>query len=221
MTIALLWCSAAAPAQSSQPSLDELLEITPPADAADDQPSDVDTEPVQLDPEAARRLSDEEAADVFKQAVMQMDDAAARLGDKKDAGLQTQRVQESILAKLDQVIAAAVRRRQGGSGSGSGSSQDQARQPDSGGTSVAQQQPGGQSTAGSSGGTQPNTGAFSPGQVERVGPDSRPIDESRSEWGNLPPRLRDELLQGLGERFSPVYRELTEAYYRRLAEQGQ
>ena len=40
-------------------------------------------------------------------------------------------------------------------------------------------------------------------------------------WGNLPPRLRDELLQGLEDRFSPLYRDLTELYYQRLAEDVQ
>lgn len=38
------------------------------------------------------------------------------------------------------------------------------------------------------------------------------------EWGNLPPRLRDELAESLGETFNPVYRSVTEAYYRRIAE---
>ncbi|MEX2213577.1 MAG: hypothetical protein WD768_05590, partial [Phycisphaeraceae bacterium] len=47
-----------------------------------------------------------------------------------------------------------------------------------------------------------------------------PIEESRIEWGRLPARIRSELEQGLGEKFSPLYKKLTEAYYRRLAEEG-
>ena len=44
------------------------------------------------------------------------------------------------------------------------------------------------------------------------------LEELRHEWGNLPPRLRDELNEGVSEQFSPVYRRQTEEYYRRLAE---
>ena len=41
------------------------------------------------------------------------------------------------------------------------------------------------------------------------------------EWGNLPPRLRDELAESLSETFNPVYRAATEAFYRRIAELSQ
>jgi hypothetical protein len=47
------------------------------------------------------------------------------------------------------------------------------------------------------------------------------MESVREGWGGLPPRLRDELSEGLGEEFSPVYESLTESYYRRLAEQMQ
>ena len=40
-------------------------------------------------------------------------------------------------------------------------------------------------------------------------------------WGALPARLRDTLRQGLSERFSSLYERFTEAYYRRLAEEGE
>ncbi|MEM8739616.1 MAG: hypothetical protein AAGG38_14230, partial [Planctomycetota bacterium] len=63
-------------------------------------------------------------------------------------------------------------------------------------------------------------GGFSPGQVGPVAPGSGPMEEVRREWGDLPARLRDELSNGLDEPYSPVYRDLTEAYYRRLAEEA-
>jgi hypothetical protein len=40
----------------------------------------------------------------------------------------------------------------------------------------------------------------------------------RSEWGSLPQRVRDMLLQGRNEKFSSLYEKLTGEYYRRLAE---
>ena len=39
-----------------------------------------------------------------------------------------------------------------------------------------------------------------------------------ADWGALPERTRDALLEGLSDSFSSLYRRLTEAYYRRLAE---
>ena len=46
------------------------------------------------------------------------------------------------------------------------------------------------------------------------------MDETRSEWGNLPQRVRDMLLQGRREKFSNLYDQLTAEYYKRLAEEG-
>ena len=48
-----------------------------------------------------------------------------------------------------------------------------------------------------------------------------PLAEKLAEWGNLPPRLRDQLLQGLEDNFSQLYRQMTERYYQRLGEQGE
>ena len=69
-------------------------------------------------------------------------------------------------------------------------------------------------------GQDPNAGSVSPGSVAGVGDTQKPLEELKQEWGQLPPRLREELSEGLGERFSPIYRLMTEAYYRRLAEEA-
>ncbi|HRP63251.1 MAG TPA: VOC family protein, partial [Phycisphaerales bacterium] len=65
-------------------------------------------------------------------------------------------------------------------------------------------------------------------KITHYGPDMQPpmqegdintvFEESRSEWGSLPERVRDMLLQGRRERFSSLYEQLTREYYRRLAE---
>jgi hypothetical protein len=49
---------------------------------------------------------------------------------------------------------------------------------------------------------------------------NRVFEESRTEWGGLPQRVRDMLLQGRGEKFSSLYEQMTREYYRKLAEEG-
>jgi hypothetical protein len=39
-------------------------------------------------------------------------------------------------------------------------------------------------------------------------------------WGNLPARVRDQLMQGRHDQFSSLYESMTETYYRRLAEEA-
>ena len=44
------------------------------------------------------------------------------------------------------------------------------------------------------------------------------MEEGRSEWGRLPQRVRDIIMQSRRDRVSAIYQQATEAYYRRLAE---
>lgn len=209
-------------AQNGEPTLDELLGIGKPPDShppdaatesGDPQPGD---SPLTIDRNALSGDGNSRPADAFDQAVREMNEAADRLRTDLDAGLETQRLQESAMARLEQVIAAA--RQQRGSGSGSSGSSGQAQQQENGSEqNLGQRSPSGagpqQSNAGSGGGsTTSGTGPSGQGAGD--------IHSQRSEWGNLPPRLRDELLQGLNERFSSVYERLTAQYYQRLAEQG-
>ncbi|MCP4837483.1 MAG: hypothetical protein GY895_22280, partial [Phycisphaera sp.] len=46
------------------------------------------------------------------------------------------------------------------------------------------------------------------------------LDESQVEWGSLPPRVRELITQGMRDQMSQLYRSLTEAYYRRMAEEA-
>ncbi|GAB4195755.1 MAG: hypothetical protein Kow00105_09960 [Phycisphaeraceae bacterium] len=209
-----------AQAQADQPTLDELLDLTPSQPAVDslEQPASetpsTDTSET-LTESVTESLREADAADVFEQAVMEMGQVSRRLGRSFDPGIETQRMQESILRKLDQVIAAA--KEQGQSG-GSGSS-GQAQSQDQGGQSLPRQ---GRPRAGSSphpGGQQASTGQA--GVTDPIDPETpdTAIEQLRREWGALPPRVRDELTDGLRERFSPLYRRITEAYYKALAEQ--
>ncbi len=206
--------------EDQQPTLDDLLNLPrgqqQPAEETPAEPEDK----TPLERSVEKRLTAEEAADLFKQLIRDMDDVADRLGVKHDAGLATQRKQEEILSKLDQVIATARQQQQQGGGGGGGS-QQQARQQDPGaGDPAAQQNQQGEGQAGEQAGAGENQDNFSPGNVRAGDNEDRAMNENRVEWGSLPPRLRDELQQGFGERFSPIYRDLTEAYYKRLAEEG-
>lgn len=204
--------------QDRQPTLDELLNLEPTAPAT--TPGDAEPEGVAIE------LPGENPGDTFAQAVAEMDRVSERLGRQLDPGIETQRLQEDILAKLDRVIAAARQQQSNSSSGSSSSSSSSARQQDSGSEQMAQQQglqpgqqPGEGQTDAQANGNNASSGAASLGDVHDPGAEERSIDELRTEWGTLPPRLRDELSEGLSERFSPVYRDLTEAYYQRLAEE--
>ena len=199
-------CPLNAWATSRQPTLDELLGIEL---AAPDAHGSLPQEKIQVESKLQRHLDGKQTGNPFEQVIELMDTASDRLALQRDPGLETQRVQELILKKLDQVIEEAAHQQAGASSasrsskpSGDGDPRNALRQ-----TSESAQA-----------GTGENRGEVSPGRVERVDP-NRPLMQQRREWGHLPPRLRAELRQGLSERFSPIYQTLTEAYFRRLAEE--
>ncbi len=200
----LLSTSLCAAQDDALPTLDELLNITP-RDADVPRPSSDDG-----------AASSSTSGETLEQVFDEMRTVSQRLGQDRDAGLDTQRIQERILDKLDQLIRAAQQAQQSG---GSGSPQNpQPQQQDQGSSGNRPQQAQGdqQGPAGND-----NQGvAGEPASPPDTADGTAPLQERRIEWGNLPPRLRDELLQGSGERFSPVYQDLTEAYYRRLAEEA-
>lgn len=208
---------AAAMAQDDQPSLDELLDLTPPP--AEERPQETPAPAegaIDLDEALRRQLEGEGPQGRLEQAIDQMEQVTARLGRDRDPGPATQRIIESILDKLDAVIDEAQRRQQGQQSQ----QQGQASNRDSQAQQVAQQggQPaGGQQRAGAT--TNPQDSGPTRGTPIQQQLDHRPMEALRREWGSLPPRLRDELREGLDERFSPIYQRLTEAYYRRLAEE--
>ncbi len=133
------------------------------------------------------------------------------LENERDPGLGTQRLQEEILAKLDELIDQAQKQRMSMSSQSPGQ-QDQ---------SDAQQQPRPRPTD-SAGQQRTQAGESQPGAPpgRQEGDINRVLEETGSEWGNLPPRLRDELIQGRDDRPSRLYRRLTEEYYTRLAREG-
>lgn len=186
------------------PSLQELLGLDDETDAPDRSGDDA---PTAADAELERALSPGEAGDRFEQAVSLMDLAAARLGGARDAGLQTQRVQADILAKLDQVIASAREQQGSPSGGASGSSA-------SSGAQQGAQQSSAQSNAAGDGNQ-----AGLPSDDTTADPRGLAAPDASS-WGALPERVRDALTQGLADRYSTLYERMTREYYLRLAEEG-
>ena len=197
----------AQPPRQSQPpkadplmGLDEALGLKP----AEDRPG----ETLPLDPaqsELQRRLTGAELADAFIQAADLMDETATRLEMTGDTGIVTQRLQEDILRKLDQLIEAAKQQQQQRSSSRSASS--------SPGTQPQRRQQANRAGDGE------NRGQINP-PARRDGPLTPGGAGDASTWGALPARVREALSQGQTGRFSALYRSLTEAYYRRLAEEA-
>ena len=204
-------------AETSEPSLDDLLKLNDDKKPELKKPDSATNIP-DIKPQA--KLSDAQASNAFAQAVEQMNEAAARLRKLQDAGVQTQRIQESVLRHLDEVLAHAQQQQQKSKGK-PGSSSKKPKQET--GSSKNQQKQGskpqGNQPKGKNQSSNPSKGKFSPGNASEPTVKGN-IEETRVEWGNLPQRLRDELDQSLGEKFSPIYKKLTEAYYRRLAEEG-
>jgi hypothetical protein len=185
------------------PDLDRLLGITKEgaseADAGDPSKKELD-----------RMLTGAEIGDAFKQAVGLMGDAAERIQGSKDVGLSTQRVQESIIKRLDQLISSLENQQQSGSSSSSPGQQQQ---------SSTQQVPNQAKTQQREQRTGDNTGQVNP-PGRQDGPLRPGMESVRSAWGQLPERVRDMLIQGVDAQYSAIYKNLTEAYYQKLAEQG-
>jgi hypothetical protein len=177
--------------------------------------------PGPLAPITPPKASDGSPEENFQAALDKMRQASDRMSQQLDVGLRTQRIQESALALMDQVIEEAVKQQQ-----------QQQKRPQKGGPADQGKQQSGSSQnakpsqsspsgpANSQHSTQPpSQDGASRGTPSEAQPDA-PLHQTQSQWGNLPPRLRDQLLQGMNERFSPIYQRLTEAYYRRLAEES-
>lgn len=207
------------PPKGDEPGLDELLGISPKTAATlaipDVMKSDLD-----------KRLSAEQVGDLFQSAVELMGEASKRLTAALEAArakaaddatrspeawLQTQRVQEDVVRKLDAMIAELEKQQQGGS-----SSRSRQQQPSDPNQPQAQQRSSQKKTdrRGGDGQNEQEPPAGRPGEM-------RPeLDAAKAAWGALPARVRDMLQQGSGDKYSSLYERLTADYYKRLAEQG-
>lgn len=222
--------SAPAPppaAPVSPPSLDEALGLEG-AGAVDTPGSDLDA-----------ALAGAPPKDILESALADMK-RSLRLLEARETGLPTKRVQESVVRKLDELIATAQRMQQ--------QQQQQQQQQGRGGQQRGQRQEGQRDGGERQGANEPRPaegdgsrqrpkgtegeaadrreGAASEADATRPpdaadpGDGSAQFDESRVEWGQLPPRVREAVRQGVRDPMSAAYRRLTQEYYRRLAEEG-
>ncbi|RNC80563.1 MAG: hypothetical protein ED559_01780 [Phycisphaera sp.] len=195
----------AQPEDDPLPTLDELLGLNNEDDTADEESAErTDATDAELD----RQLdTDKPIADEFLEAVGLMRESATRLSGQTDTGVVTQRLQEDILRRLDELIDKAGE--QSSSSSSSSSEQEQQQR----------QQPNQQSRDENQSNINENQDTTNPpgGQDARLGAQAT-LDGAR--WGNLPARLRDALLQGSSDSYSSLYKSMTETYYRRLAEEA-
>ena len=208
--------SSESPATEQEtPSLDELLGIDESDDAENESESDAmaENERKKIDD----RLNERQIADAFSAAIKDMDVAARMLDESRSTGIDVQRLQKEIMSRLDAVIDEASQQQQQQQQSSS-SQQQQQQQQQSDQSQVPQQpEPSSQSD--------PKQASSQQGESNEQLPPGRQesqfqvmFEESDVEWGNLPERMRNLLRQGMRESVSKMYRNLTESYYRRIAE---
>lgn len=211
--------AAAKPAaKPGGPSLDDLLGLPSDAGAKDGGAAGAAGSAGAADPDRAeldRLLTGQEIAEAFEQAVTLMNDASTRLNEKQDAGIGTQRVQEDIIRKLDLVLDQLQQQQQQSSSSSSSSRRRQQQQQQNvpGRSQQAQQSQQNQGQQASDNRSE----AMAPGRQD--GALNPQLESARASWGALPERVRELLLQGSSDRFSSKYQAMTEAYYRKLAEE--
>lgn len=213
--------SGSAQSESDDPEAEQGEQDDPDQQNRPDEPEGGSaSEPAQDGGGESIELPEEQSPGEFMKAIQDMKLAGDRLTTRADAGIETQRVQERALRRLDQMIE-QMRNQQQSSG---GNSQQQSQQQDTGSQqNQSRQQEQKEGQAGERAEASSDTAAQQAGrqgQVREGDTEDEPLTENLSEWGNLPQRLRDQLLQGADDRFSPLYRSLTERYYRRLAEES-
>jgi hypothetical protein len=202
-------------------SLDDLLGVPTqqPGDASDASSSS-DAAEAEQRRRLEKSLAEASMEDLVTRAIGAMKGAAQRLSDQKDAGLGTQRLQEDALRSIDRLLEEAQRQQQqqksqsrSSSRQQRSSSEDPSESSQPSGQRQQDRQRGSTSTSGESGEAEP------PPSEEGTASDSE-LTESRIEWGRLPDRIREMVLQGRRDRVSSMYERLTREYYRRLAEEA-
>ncbi len=175
---------------------------TPPADSPP---------PDDLGEKLIRKTVQEGEEGVMARIMRHMAEAARMLDVRFDPGAETQSTQRRALNLLDEAIAQAAARRRPKSSQGQSSHPDKRSAPDK---ADSQGKQGKGAQAASSGSTK--TGSQAKGDATGVEALQGRFEETRRSWGMLPQRDRDEVIQGIEERFLERYRKLIEDYYRAL-----
>ncbi len=152
------------------------------------------------------------ARDEIKSMLSRMNASGQRLY-AAHAGSKTQIIQQKIIRSLNALIAAAEQ-----SQSGPSSGKKKKQQKESSSMSMSQ--------TGSQPGTPPNSPShaahrshLTPGEGLRPGT-MNAFHTRKQQWGNLPPRARNLILNALHHEPLPQYRQLVNQYYERLGKLG-
>jgi hypothetical protein len=185
----------------------------------EDEPAD---EPAQ--PQEPGEVEDEDLADklirqatggqdrgIMDEIMRLMDTSRTRLTRDFDPGRRTQAVQQEIVSKLDEAVAAAQRNRRRARAPlpAPPSGDKRTTPPKPGQDQDRSQAPTGDAT--------PDAAAAGPGETDETTLGDR-LREFRRGWGHLPARDRDEVLQGIDEDVIEKYRDLVESYFKALGE---
>ena len=167
------------------------------------------------DDESKRRLirktKGQDDGDVMSRIIDHMDQAGERLADTFDPGDATQQIQKQALRDLDLAIKQA---KQNMRASRSASAQNREKRGEGQTSDDAEGDDAkGQSDSGSG-----DEGAAGLGGGIEVGKDDGTLSERRRHWGHLPPRDRDEMIQGVDDEYHEKYRRQIERYYETLAD---
>ena len=208
------------PSQTPPRSLDDLLGISEDSGASE---AARQQQKERLD----RSLRREDLDDLAKSATESMQLASRLMQQQADGGLGTQRAQAKALADLDALIDAASRfQKQQGSKSSSRSSNSASSKSSNRSAGGAQAQANPTPAPGDRRGASERNGGDPQGKSNEMTPPTDAsvkadgtLEEGRSEWGGLPPRVREILSQSRRDRISALYQQATENYYRRLAEE--
>lgn len=214
------------PAEKAPPrSLDDLLGVPAGAEGKSPTESAEDAARREQEKRLERSLNEASMQDLVQRAMDGMKTAAERLTDARDPGLGTQRVQEDVVRTLDRLLEEA-QKRQGkkSSSSKSGSKKKQPSKQNDGKQDPSeqngqQQRQNSRSASSQSDASDPGDGEKSETRDDGVAETSE-LAETRIEWGQLPERVRELVLQGRRDRVSTIYERLTREYYRRLAEEA-
>ncbi len=200
----------------SEPTLDDLDALLGITDESTQQAPEESGEAAQdrvEKTELDRALTGREVRDQLVQAIQQMSETADRLAVLNDPGIATQRLQQEVITKLEQLIKEVEKQSKGKQG------QQQQQQQQ-------QQQSQQQQNQKQQSDQQQGTESESAGEGENT-PPARQREELRSlldaasaSWGNLPAHYRDGLQQARDQYISELYERLTQAYYRKLAEEA-
>ncbi len=192
-----------------------LLVIATAAAAQDATPRDQPTEKdKQLGERLIRNVSTDSVEDPMEDMIRLMDRAAHNLEITFDAGDSTQAAQQRIMERLDEAIRAAAAQRRPTRSRRQRTGGDKRRMPKDGGknsgTSTSDREGMQDQAASTSGKDGPSTV-----DSQSLAGD---LHERRRSWGHLPERERDEIIQGISDRFLERYRLWIEQYYRALQE---